>query len=360
MAEQPGQERTEKATSRKREKAREKGNIPKSREINSVLLLGGGVALFALAGSSWLRSWVAMFQRALEFQTGLEEIQDAVNLLASWGTESLSLLAPLFLVACTLAVAGNVAQVGFIATPQALSADLNRINPLNGWKRLFSLNGLAETLKSLLKVSLVGWIAYQEIHKSLPALSALCDRPVESAFVYAGWAALKLVLKVWMALLFLALCDLLFQRWNYERELRMTKQELREEFKESEGDPHVKARIRSLQKDVARKRMMQQVRKADVVVTNPEHVAVVLLYERSRDMAPRVVAKGAERLCERIKELAREHGVPIVENPPLARFLYRNVKLDREIPGEVYRVVAEILAQAYRIKGRTADGVRGE
>jgi flagellar biosynthetic protein FlhB len=255
-----------------------------------------------------------------------------------------------------MAIAAGLPQVGFHITTKVLLPKANRISPASGLKRLFSANGLVESLKSLGKILLVGWIAYTTIRPEIPLFPLLCNRPLMGALSYSAFIAFKLVIRVWVALVLLAFLDYLFQRWNFERELRMTKQEVKEEAKETEGDPHVKARVRSVQMNMARRRMMQEVLSADVVITNPDHVAVALRYDRQNEMAPLVVAKGAGALCERIKQIAREHSVPVVEKPPLARLLYKQVELGREIPIEVYRVVAEILSYVYRLKGKVTDG----
>jgi flagellar biosynthetic protein FlhB len=356
MAEQTGQERTHPATPRKRQKAREDGQVAKSREVNSVMLLGGAIGFFVLFGGSWVQTWIQTMQQGLDVFSTFEMDLGWSELGRHWMKRLLTLLSPILVLFPLLALAAGLPQVGFHITTKVLVPKPNRISPASGLKRLFSASGLVEALKSVGKVLLIGWIAFITLRSEIPGFPLLCTLPLGGALSYAAFVAFKLVIRVWVALFFLALLDYLFQRWNYERELRMTKQEIKEESKETEGDPQVKARVRSVQMSLSRQRMMHEVPTADVVITNPDHVAVALRYERDKEMAPLVVAKGAGRLCERIKEVAREHGVPVIEKPPLARLLYKQVELGREIPVEVYRIVAEILSYVYRLKGNVTDG----
>jgi flagellar biosynthetic protein FlhB len=359
MAEDKGQERTHPATPRKRQRARQEGQVARSREVNTAMLLGGALGLFALLGGEWIRAWTVCIRDGLGFTAALQVGKGFEGLFLFWAVRALELSAPFWAAFVLLAFAANLPQVGFHITPKVLLPKLSKISPASGFKRIFSLNGFVEVLKGFGKVLLIGWLAYDTVRPALKDLARLEALPLHGALGYGAALALKLVAKVWLALVVLAFLDYLFQKWNFEKELRMTKQELKEEMKETEGDPRVKSRIRSIQMNLARQRMMQEVPKADVVVTNPDHVAVALRYDRSRDMAPVVVAKGAALLCERIKEVAREHYVPVVENPPLARFLYRNVGLDQEIPVEMYRVVAEILTYVYRLKRKVIHGAAG-
>lgn len=359
MAEQTGQERTFPATPRKRQKAREEGQVAKSREIISVMILGGAVGLFALYGGSWMHTWTETLHNGLDVFSLVELDGEWRELGRYWIRSFLTGMSPFLILFPLLALAANIPQVGFHITPKVLIPKSNRLSPVAGLKRLFSFSGFLEAMKSLGKVALIGWITYVTLRAEMRFLPFLVNRPLAGVLSYAAWAAFKLVIRIWIALLVLALLDYLFQRWNFERQLRMTRQEIKEEMKETEGDPQVRARVRSVQMNLARRRMMQEVPTADVVITNPDHVAVALRYDRLRDMAPVVVAKGAGWLCERIKELARQHNVPVLEKPPLARLLYHQVALGKEIPVEVYRVVAEVLSYVYRLKRKVTDGSVG-
>ncbi len=356
MAEQTGQEKTHKATPKKRRKAREEGQVPKSKDLNSVVILGAALGIFMLAGGWWMEAWVGTVHRGLDLPSMLRPGEGWEGLFGFWTVSFLRLLAPFLLVFPLMSLAVNISQVGLELSPKVLVPKITRLSPSSGLKRIFSLSGLVELVKSIGKVLIIGWIAYGTLRPEVKNLPLIANLPLGGALSYSVSIAFRLVMKVWIALVLLAVLDLLYQRWNYERELKMTKQEFKEEMKETEGDPHVRARIRSVQMNLARKRMMQEVPNADVVITNPDHVAVALRYDRARDMAPVVVAKGAGHLCARIKEIARRHAVPVVERPPLARFLYRHVDLGGEIPVEVYRVVAEILSYVYQVQRGTLNG----
>jgi flagellar biosynthetic protein FlhB len=229
--------------------------------------------------------------------------------------------------------------------------NFDSINPLAGFKRLFSMNGLTEFLKSLVKFALGGYLLYWVVKKDLPHLPGL----MEMGFRPLGLASAKLILKAvaygFLWFFILSVLDYFLQRWQFDRSIRMSREELKEEFKESEGNPQIKSRIKSIQREMARKRMMQEVPKATVVITNPTHFSVALKYEDGKMSAPKVVAKGADEVAFRIREIARRHGVPIVENKPLARVLFK-LDLDASIPQELYKAVAKILAYIYGLKGK--------
>ncbi len=356
MAEDTGQEKSLPASGKKLQKARDKGQVAKSKEIGSALLVGGAIALFVFLGDFVLGSLVRIQGAGMDMFRFYEPDSGFAGLFELWAVAGLKLAAPFLLVFSFLAVAAHVGQVGFLFTTQPLVPSLNRLNPITGLKRIFSLNGLVELVKSVVKILIVGGVVYLTLSGELATLTLMYDRSLGRVLSYSAVLAFKLVIRIWLVMVLLAILDLLYQRWKHAKDLRMTRQETKDEHKESEGDPRVKARIRSLQLSTARRRMMQEIPRADVVITNPDHVAVALRYDRDRDMAPVLVAAGAGWLCERIKEVAREHAVPIVENPPLARFLYRNVRIGQQIPAEVYRVVAEILAHVYRIRGRLNHG----
>jgi len=356
MAEDSGQERKLPASAKKLQKAREEGQVAKSKEVSSVLLVGGAIALFVFLGDFIVGSLVEVQGAGLDMMRFYERDSGFAGLYERWTLEALKIAAPFFFFFSVLAVVSNVGQVGILFTTKPLVPKLNRLNPVSGLKRIFSLNGFVELIKSVIKIGIVGGLVYVTLAGELAHITGMYDRSFGRMLTYSALLAFKLVVRIWLVMFLLAMLDLFYQRWKHAKDLRMTRQEAKDELKETEGDPRVKARIRSLQLRTARQRMMQEIPKADVVITNPDHVAVALRYDRVQDMAPVVVASGAGWLCQRIKETAREHGVPVLENPPLARFLYRNVKLGQQIPAEVYRVVAEILAHVYRIRGRLKHG----
>jgi flagellar biosynthetic protein FlhB len=337
-------DRTEKATGRKRQKAREKGDIARSRELVAMASTGGIILVVTFWGGGALAHLSGAMRRHLSLQYGTEPF----TAMRAAGVETVVLLLPFFLSAAGLAVAASLVQGGFVFKPLELQP--SRINPLEGLKRFFSVTGLVELLKNLVKLAAGAYIVYLVLRKEIPLLPSLLQLGTEEIVRVAGALVLKSILTGFAFFFVIAVLDYFLARWRYERSLRMTKTEVKDEHKEIEGDPHVKARIRSLMKEMARKRMMRDVQKATVVITNPVHLAVALRYDRTM-AAPKIVAKGADLLSEKIKEIARRHGVPIVEDRLLARSLYK-VDVGAFVPEDLYRAVARILAQVlFRLKG---------
>jgi len=266
----------------------------------------------------------------------------------------LLLVGPVMIVVFVVAIFSNFAQFGFLFTTEKLVPNLSKISPIEGIKRMFSLQMLMNTLKSLLKVALVGYIAYREVEKVLPDLNLLMDESPFQIAAFIGMVSFRIFLKSAILIAILALFDYAFQRYDFTKKMRMTKQELKEEAKQTEGDPHVKGRIRSIQMEMARRRMMEEVPKADVVVTNPTRLAIALRYEAKSMVAPVVVAKGTGVIAHRIREVAMEHNVPLVEDKPLAQALYKTVDLGEAIPENLFQAVAEVLAYVYSLKRRAS------
>ncbi len=338
------QERTEKATPRRRQKAREEGQIPRSREFSGMLAFGGAVLSFMLLGHYSMRIIMETFYQGLQFSAHTDPVHRFNALL----TKGMLSVVPVLLFTLVLGVAGGLIQGGFVYKPFKLSVE--NINPMAGLKKLFSPNALMEFVKGLVKFSAGGLILYLIIKKVLPVV-------INMFFLDLNQMALTMkdmliyTLKVsFVAFFVISFLDYVNEKWQFERSIRMSKEEIKEEFKETEGDPQIKARIRSIQREMARKRMMQEVPKATVVITNPTHIAVALKYERGSTGAPTVVAKGAGFVAQKIKEIAQLHDVPIVEEPPLARALYK-LELGSEIPESLYRAVAKILAYIYKLRG---------
>jgi flagellar biosynthetic protein FlhB len=246
--------------------------------------------------------------------------------------------------------------VGFLYAPTGLQPDLSKIDPIKGFKRLFSVNSLFELIKSILKMVIIGFVPYVIIKNEMQNFFMLSQYTVFQTMIYMGKIVFRILFSTGLVLLVLAVFDYAYQRWEYEKGLRMTKQEIKDEFKNTEGDPAIKGRIKRLQREMARKRMMAAVPKADVVVTNPTHLAVALKYDQNIDFAPRVVAKGAGYLAEKIKKIATENDLPLVENKSLAQVLYKMVNVGDLIPENLYRSVAEVLAYVYNLKNRYRGG----
>ena len=338
------EERTEQATPRRRQKAKEKGQVARSRELTSMAATGGIILMFYFSGNSFIKNISELTRKLLELQYG----RNPVVAMRFAAAEMFWILMPFLGIAFTFALLAGVLQGGFLLKP--LSFNTEKLNPITGFKRLFSLEGLADFPKSLLKFVLGGFIFYYIIKSFLsifPLTSLMDIREILGVSIRLLY---KAVITVFLAFLTLAVIDYLYERWRFDRSLRMTREEIKEEHKETEGDPLIKSRIKSLQKEMARKRMMQEVPKATVVITNPTHIAVALKYKKEEMTAPLVLAKGAGFIAEKIKELAKKHGIPVVEDRPLARALFK-VKLGSFIPEELYKAVAKILAYIYKLRG---------
>jgi len=281
----------------------------------------------------------------------LEDYGDLSMLLAGSLKGILLLLSGLLVIAAVVGVLVGALQTGFLFAPKALKLDFGRLNPVEGFKRMFSLRSIVELLKATLKVGVVGFVAYQVLKDRWKDLVRYSDMEVTEAFSDLWKLLYDISLRCGIALLVLAIFDYFYQRWEYEKNIRMTRQELKDELKEVEGNPEVRRRQRRMMYDILRRRMMEEVPKADVVITNPTHFAVALKYDPDTMSAPTVVAKGVDHIALKIIELAREHGVPIFRNPELARELYYKVNIGEEIPIEFYRIVAEILVRVYSKKG---------
>jgi len=353
MAEESFSERTEQATPKRREEAKRKGQVAKSREIPSVFILMGGTSILFLFGSSIYQHLSNLMVQSFK-QIGNRSFSiEAVQILSADLIQSFFyLLSPVFITVLVLASVSHYAQSRTLFAAEALRWDWSKLNFLKGMGRLFSKQSLAELLKSIFKLVIVGGVAYHTIQKELPRLSFLLNQEPRALLTYLRSISWELLLRIGLVMMALAGLDYLFQRWTYEKSLRMTKQEVKEEFKQTEGDPIAKSRIRSLQRQMARKRMMAEVPKADVIITNPTHLAIALFYEMKRMEAPKVVAKGSGLIAEKIIEVARNHRIPIVENRPLAQLLYKTVEVGQMIPSNFYQAVADILAYIYRIKNR--------
>ena len=338
------EDRTEQATSRRREKARDKGQIARSRELAAMASLAGTLIVFSVAGASFMRNISGLTGRLLSLQYG----RDSFTVMKAASSEAFWVLAPFFAATVALGVLANVLQGGFLIKP--LSLDMERLSPLKGLQQIFSVTGLVNVVKSFLKFVVGGLVFYYLIKRVIFSVSFTQAMDLGGIQEFTGSVTANAAAAAFGVFFVIALADYLYERWRFERSIRMTKEEIREEYKESEGSPQIKSRIKSLQKEMARRRMMEAVPKATVVITNPTHLAVALLYRKDETSAPKVVAKGAELIAEKIKELARKNGVPLVEDRPLARALFK-VKLDSFIPEELYRTVAKVLAYIYKLKG---------
>ncbi len=355
MPEESLQEKTEEPTPRRREEARKRGQVAKSREVAAVAVLSGGLLAFVLGGQYILTQLFVTYRVFFNLSTwrGLD-IYAAQGILWLAVKLAIKALLPLLIFLLPVAFLSLYLQVGSVAAWESLLPKAERIDPIKGFKRLFSLPSLVELLKSILKILLISWVAYLVISSEKEKVLLLARSEVPELGRALFILARNLFFKTLIALLVLAILDFLFQRWETERQLRMTREELKEELKQTEGDPWVKSRIRQIQRAMAQRRMMAEVPKADVVITNPVHYAVALKYEMEEMPAPKVLAKGQGKVALRIREIAEENGVPVVENPPLAQALYQEVEIGEFIPAELYQAVAEVLAYVYRLKGKVS------
>lgn len=349
MAEDSDLEKTEEPTSRRIEQAREKGQVPHSRELGTFLVLIVAGATFWMMGG-WLmqRSMVIVKNGFTVESEVMREPALMLPRLAEISGDALFAFSPLLGLILLAAVLPPFFLNAWVFSPQALVPDFNRLNPLTGFGRMFSWNSLMELGKAVLKAGLLGGVAVALVWKQRDEIFGLLSEPLDAGLVHAGNLVSFSFLIMAATLVLVVAADVPFQLWQYFDKLKMTKEEVKQEMKEMMGDPHVKGRIRSLQMQAARKRMMAAVPTANVVVTNPTHFAVALAYQTGM-AAPKVVAKGAGAIALRIRELAHENVVPIIEAPPLARALYKHAELDSEIPSALYSAVAEVLAYIYQL-----------
>jgi len=352
MAEQQGQEKTEEPTEKKRRESREEGQVAFSKELSSAALLAGIVLTLMASSPLILNAFQELMSNIFSQMVLYEEL--SINSLYNLSGEIISTILPAFspfiTVIILVAIFSSIIQVGFQITLKAIVPKFNKISPLTGFKRLFSTQSLAEFLKSMTKMIIVGFVGYITYITKITELNGLFVSTPEAILKYNFIAVAEVAGKIVLALIAIAIFDFLYQRWHHEQQLMMTKQEVKDESKQTEGDPQLKARIRQIQREMSNARMMQEVPKADALIVNPTHFSVAVLYDREVMAAPEVTAKGVDHMALRMRTVARENNVPILERPELARDLYANVEIGEDIPERFYKAVAEILAYVYRIR----------
>lgn len=343
--------KTEKPTQRKLRKAREKGQIARSKEVSSAGVLLGGLLLLMYFSQIILQTLEYEMKHLLAFRVPAEiTVPYLADFANGVGVRVAIVVIPLLLATLVFSIAANVMQGGLAFSTESLGLHFEKLNPQKGLERIFSKNGLVELAKSLVLLCAIGIISYQVIQSHLSLFPRLVMMDVRKLFHWTAYVSYEVFIRVAVLLIVLALGDYLFQKYRFTEQLKMSKQEVKEEFKEMEGDPITKGRIRRLQREMARKRMMADVPTADVIITNPTHYSVALTYKVESMDAPKVVAKGVGFLALKIREVAQEHDIPLVENRPLAQTLYKTVKIGESIPGGLYKAVAEILAYVYKAK----------
>lgn len=352
MSQGSSQEKTEQATPRRLQEARRKGQVAKSPDLNgAILLLIAGLFALLYKDTMVSKTQMHLYTYFNNFARYQQPDNRLTEILISFTINVFAIFTPLFLVLMVVALGINLAQVGFMFAPEAIKPKFEHINPVNGLKRIFSGRSMFELVKSILKVSIIGWVIYAGVIGELPSLLAIYHSPPRVVMPQVLSVALKIIL--WGATVYfgLALLDLIYQRYAFKKEMRMSKQEVKDEYKQSEGDPQIKGWLRRRQRQLMSNLIKKEVPQATVVVTNPTRFAVALRYQADMD-APLLVAKGTEQLAKFIREVAQDNNVPIIENVEVARFLYANVEVGQTIPMEMYQAVAEILAMVFRLKQR--------
>lgn len=346
-------EKTEKATPKKRQDARKKGQTAKSQDMNTAIGLLA-VFLFLFFGSSYIGNHIyKFFRHSFQRYMSIELTENNFQVIVIEVLKEIAIvLGPIMLVAFLAAIGANFAQIGLLFSTESISPKLEKLDPIKGFKRIFSMRAIVELIKSILKISFVGTATLVVLWTRIDEVLGLSFKSVGAAVKVIVNLTLQMGLVASIALLFLAFFDYLYQRFDFEKNIRMSKQDIKDEYKNSEGDPLIKSKIKQRQREMAMRRMMQDVPKADVIITNPTHFAICLKYDEDKHDAPYVIAKGVDYLAEKIKQIGKEHEIIMVENRPLARALYDQTEIGDTIPEEFFKVVAEILAYVYRIKNK--------
>ena len=352
MAEDNKDQKTEEPSSKRITDSEEKGNFAHSREVNSSFVLLAALLGFMITGEQSTRnlmgSWHTMIAEAGTLQLTYEELY---NVTANSMQGFVRIVGPFLVLIMFGGVLSNLIQIGGLRfSTHPLIPKFSKLSPLKGFGRIFSKNTVMELFKSLFKVGIITTLSYFTIKSHWEEIPPLMGLGVGQILSFMGFVALEIIFQILLMMIFLSLLDLAFQRFTYRENLRMTKQEVKEERKETDGNPQIKQRIRTAQMEMARKRMMAAVPDADVVVTNPTHISIAIKYDPEKTSAPLVVAKGVGPIAMRIREIAKEHGVPLVEDKPLARTLHKTVEIGQLIPASLYKAVAEILAYVYKLK----------
>ncbi len=349
MSEDQG-EKTEEPTDARREEFRKRGQVAVTRELSTAIFFLVAAGLIYVSGRYFLQNIFDVFTRAMGGEFIAKVREGHINeILGFIGYKIMIMTAPLFFISLVIGIGSQVLQTGLLQIEDAISPNFNKLNPMNALGRIFSMKGLFELFKSILKMSAVAIIMYLLLKSEIKQIPYLSGYSIEQMLTYLGGILFKLLTGTGMFMLVLAIADYFFQRWQLEKEMMMTKQEIKEEHKSRDGDPLVKSRIRKVQREMATRKMMTEVPKGDVVITNPTHIAVVIKYSDNLP-APQLIAKGADFMAERIKQMARDHNIPIIENKPLARTIFKTMKVGQVIPRDLFVAVAEVLSYVYRLR----------
>lgn len=345
-------EKTEKATPKKRQDSRKKGQVLKSQDVTSaIVMLFVFLFLFFAAGFMRDRFFTFFTHSFTEYvPIKMLQIDEVMTIYTSMLSQMAFILLPIMAIAVIAGIAGNLFQFGLLFTTEPLKFDLKKIDPIKGLKRIFSIRALVELMKSLLKISFIGSVTTILLVTNIEKVLGLAFKTPHDTLIVIGQLVALMGIVASFVLLFISILDYFYQKYDYEKNLRMSKQDIKDEYKNTEGDPIIKSRIKQRQREMAMRRMMQEVPQADVVITNPTHFAIALKYDDEKMDAPIVLAKGADFIAQKIKLIAKEHDIVMVENRPLARALYDEVEIGDRIPDQFFKTVAEILAYVYRIQ----------
>ncbi len=350
MADDSDLEKSEQPTDSKLKKAKEKGQIPRSRELTSLMILLVGIMLFWIMGTHFVSKLKTIIQQAMLVAHRTDDDKQIIFNLINLLTAGFWAILPIFVGLVIVAIIAPLSVGGLLFSLQSIKPNLGKLNPISGFKRLFSLRIFSELFKSILKVVLIAFAAALFLIHQFPNMLALPSMYLNNALSQVMQLLIYASLLIVLALIPMVGFDIFYQIWSNLKKLKMSKQEVKDEFKEQEGNPQIKGRIRQMQQAIARRRMMKDVPKANVIVTNPTHYAVALQYDEKTMSAPKILAKGTDNIASRIKQIAQEHQIPQLEAPPLARALYRHGEIGKSIPAELYAAVAQILAWVYQLK----------
>lgn len=351
MANENDDEKTEEPSQYRLEESRKQGEVASSRELNSVLLLAGSLLTLIICGMFVYEQFTEYIDwMYLQDFRNIYTKEKFIDVIEKTAWTLVKCVAPSFGASLCLGVMTQFMQIGFLYSPEIINFKLERINPIQGFQRLFSKKALVEAIKGIFKFIVVIWITYSVMNDNIGSFLGFLHADAAQSLSFGKYLMVKLGFSILLGLGLIALADFAWEKWSYRKKMMMTKQEAKEEAKEKDGNPEIKNRIRQIQRQMAQKRMMDDVKKADVIVTNPTHISVALRYDGERMITPEVVAKGADHLAMRIREIAKENDIPIVENIMLARTLYKTVKVGNGIPKTLYKTVAEILAFVYKLR----------
>ena len=351
-----GADKTEEPTAKKLQDARKEGQVAKSQELISGAMLFTLFIAIKLFGGYLANSFIKVFHRNYRYiSTYTIQKPELGHLTSMFGQALLDILLmtlPIFAFGIVVAFALNVFQVKWQVTTKPLQPKFNRLNPVSGFKKIISMGKLFELVKAIAKIIIIFWVAYSTLMSEIDKIKILYDLDLIPAVVYISNFVVNMGVKISAVYLLIGFADFLYQKLKFKKDMRMSKQEVKDEYKQQEGDPQIKGKIKSKMRESSMRRMMQNMPDADVVITNPTHFACAIKYDKEKAAAPVLIAKGADHLAQKLKDIAKEYNVPIVENKPLARMLYYNVELDAEIPQELYQMTAEVLAYVYQLKNK--------